>query len=281
MLRRIVEATLQGCLALWLCGPAAAQPAPPYPPQPRIGQPGKDVVWVPTPPELVEKMLDMARVTASDYVIDLGSGDGRMVIAAARRGARALGVEFNPDLVALSRHKAAEAGVQDRATFVQDDMFEADISKATVMALYLLPEVLNRLRPKLAALPAGSRIVTNTFGFEEWENWEPDERDNVEGLICAKFCEALLWIVPARVAGTWRLADGTLTLTQVHQQITGTLTGPDGPTTISDGRLRGDAITFTAGNKVYTGRVTGLTLAGTVAINGRESGRWRAENVIR
>ena len=135
------------------------RPHRPTPFEPTPGQAGKDVVWVPTPPELVEKMLDMAKVTPQDIVMDLGSGDGRNVIAAAKRGARAIGFEFNPDMVALSRRLAQEAGVPDRATFVEGDMFEADISKATVLALFLLPSNLDKLAPKFLALKPGTRIV--------------------------------------------------------------------------------------------------------------------------
>ena len=150
----------------------------------RLGQAGKDVVWVPTPPELVEKMLDMARVTPQDVVIDLGSGDGRNVISAAKRGARAIGVEYNPDMVALSRQKAQEAGVADRATFIEGDMYEADISKATVLALFLLTSNLDKLAPKFLALKPGTRIVNNTFHVT---NWEADASETIEGT-----CEQLV-----------------------------------------------------------------------------------------
>ena len=145
--------------------PAAASASTP---EPYEGQPGKDVVWVPTPEALVEKMLDMARVTPGDYVIDLGSGDGRNVIAAALRGAHALGVEYDEALVALSRSKADAAGVAARARFVQGDMYEADISKASVLALFLLPSNLLQLRPKFLDLRPGSRIVANTFSIQDW-----------------------------------------------------------------------------------------------------------------
>ena len=135
---------------------AAAQSGAPAS-EPYVGQPGKDVIWVPTPPNLVEKMLDMAAVTAKDFVIDLGSGDGRNVIAAAKRGARALGVEYDQNLVQVSRRAAAAEGVADRAKFMQGDMFEADISKATVLALFLLPDNLERLKPKFERLRPGTR----------------------------------------------------------------------------------------------------------------------------
>lgn len=229
---------------------------------PRVGQPGKDVVWVPTPPELVEKMLDLAQVTKDDYVIDLGSGDGRNIIAAARRGARGLGVEFNPEMVALSQRLAEAAGVADRATFAQGDMFEADISKATVMAIYLLPANLEELLPKFQALVPGTRIVSNTFGFQEWD---PDARATVEGGACSNWCEALLWIVPASAAGAWRLGDTeTLTLTQLHQVLYGSLRIGDRDVPLTGARMRGYDITFTAGDRVYSGRVSGQTMAGTV-----------------
>jgi ubiquinone/menaquinone biosynthesis C-methylase UbiE len=157
--------------------------------KPVSGQAGKDVVWVPSSPALIEKMLDLAKVTPNDFVIDLGSGDGRMVIAAAKRGARALGVEYNPKMVELSRRLAKEAGVADRATFVEGDMYEADISKATVLALFLLPENLRRLEPKFRALPPGTRIVVNTFGIPEWT---PDLTEELTD-DCTSWCTAMLY----------------------------------------------------------------------------------------
>ena len=226
---------------------------------PHVGQPGKDVVWVPTPPELVEAMLDLANVTSQDVVIDLGSGDGRNVIAAARRGARALGVEYNPDMVTLSQRNAAAVGVADHARFVHGDMFQADISEATVLALFLLPNNMLQLRAKFLDLTPGTRIVANTFGIEDWS---PDETVEVGG--CTVWCTALLWIVPARVAGTWRLQDGELLLTQDYQAVSGTL----GSTPIAGGRLRGDVLTFTAGGAEYRGRVTGNRIEGTTGPGG-------------
>jgi hypothetical protein len=231
---------------------------------PTVGQAGKDAVWVPTSPEMVEKMLDHAQVTAADFLVDLGSGDGRNVIAAARRGARALGVEYNADLVELSRQEAREAGVADRASFVQGDMFEADISKATVLALFLLPENLERLRDKFLALPPGTRIVLNTYGIP---GWEPDEIETLGGG-CSNWCTSLLHIVPAQVAGTWRLPAGTLTLTQQMQMLSGTLSMADGSTALDNGRMRGDAITFTAAGVTYTGRVSGDRMEGTTNSSG-------------
>src|SRR5437016_12864892 len=136
--------------------------------QPQVGQQGKDVIWVPTPQALVDKMLDMAKVTPKDYVIDLGSGDGRTVITAAKRGARALGVEFNPDMVALSRRNAAKAGLSDKATFVEADIFRSDLSPATVLTIFLLTDLNLKLRPTILTLKPGTRIVSNTFRMGDW-----------------------------------------------------------------------------------------------------------------
>ena len=227
--------------------------------QPTVGQPGKDVVWVPTSPALVEKMLDLAKVTANDYVIDLGSGDGRNVIAAAKRGARGLGVEWNEDMVELSRRLAKEAGVADKVSFVQGDMYEADISKATVMALFLLPTNLDKLKDKFLALKPGSRIVLNTFAVT---GWEADKTERLEEG-CENWCTALLYIVPAPVAGTWRFDGGELTLTQEFQGLSGTVNSGGAETPISEGRMRGAEITLTAGKTTYTGTVSGNRIAGT------------------
>ena len=227
---------------------------------PQVGQPGKDVVWVPTPQALVDKMLDMASVTPADYVIDLGSGDGRTVITAARRGARAHGIEYNPDMVELSKGYASAAGVGDKATFAKADIFQSDFSQATVITMFLLPQLNLQLRPKLLDLKPGTRIVSNTFTMEEWE---PDQTARVEEG-CTSWCTALFWIVPAKVDGTWRLPQGDLTLTQKFQMLTGTL----GDAPITTGRLRGDEITFTVGEAQYTGRVIGDSMQGTVGGGG-------------
>jgi hypothetical protein len=259
-------------LALLLAGSAEAQDF-----TPKVGQPGKDVVWVPTPEELVEKMLDLAGVTPQDFVIDLGSGDGRNVIAAAKRGARGLGVEFNKDMVDLSRRTAAREGVDDRATFVQGDMFEADISKASVLALFLLPSNMLQLRSKFLALPPGTRIVSNTFGIE---GWQPDATDRIGGE-CETWCTAHLWYVPARVEGTWTLSQsGELALTQDYQVVGGTLSSGGAPLAIEQGKLRGDEITFVAGGVTYTGRVSGERMSGT-AQSGNGARQWTAMRVGR
>jgi SAM-dependent methyltransferase len=257
-----------------VCNGALAQ-APDKPYEPVVGQEGKDVVWVPTPYVLVEKMLDMARVTPQDFVIDLGSGDGRNVIAAAKRGARALGVEYNPDMVALSRHIAAKEGVAEKAAFVQGDMYEADISQATVLALFLLTENLNKLAPKFLDLKAGTRIVVNGFRIS---GWDADATDRSDG-DCGSWCTAYLYIVPAKVAGTWRLPQGELKLEQSYQKVTGTLTAGGRMLPITNGVLRGDQITFNAGEAEYTGRVNGDAMEGSV--KGGAAGSWAATRARR
>ena len=238
--------------------------------EPYSGQPGKDVIWVPTPHVLVEKMLDMAHVTREDYVIDLGSGDGRNVIAAAKRGARALGVEFNPDMVEMSRRIAAKEGVSEKAKFVQGDMFEADISRATVLALFLLPDNMRKLKAKFLGLRPGSRIVTNGY---EIDGWEADETGRAGG-DCVSWCTAYLYIVPANVAGTWRLPEGELHLEQDFRKLSGTLTSNGQTLQIANARLSGERISFTAGMTRYEGRVQGNAMSGTV--KGRSAGHWRA-----
>lgn len=238
--------------------------------QPQVGQEGKDVVWVPTPQELVERMLDMAKVTPKDYVIDLGSGDGRTVITAAKRGTRAHGIEYNPDMVELSKRNAAKEGVSDKATFAKADLFESDFSQATVITMFLLPTINIQLRPKILDLKPGTRIVSNSFDMGEWA---ADETARADG--CSNWCTAYLWIVPAKVAGTWRLPQGDLTLKQDFQMISGTLKAGNNSTPISNGRLRGDQINFTAGGAQYTGRVNGNAIEGTIKSGGND-GKWNA-----
>jgi len=236
--------------------PAGAQQSTEKPFEPQVGQAGKDVVWVPTPQALVEKMLDMAKLTPQDFHVDLGSGDGRTVITAARRGARSIGVEFNPNMVELSRRNAQTAGVTARATFQEGDLFQADISKANVITLFLLPSINMKLRPKILDLRPGTRIVSNTFSMEDWQ---ADETETISG-DCSSWCTALLWIVPAKVDGTWKLGQTALVLKQQFQMVSGTL----GTTEIANGRLRGAEITFTAAGATYSGQVEGNTIKGMV-----------------
>jgi precorrin-6B methylase 2 len=250
-LRSIRQAAMAVCLS-FVAATAFAQTKP-YTPE--SGQAGKDVVWVPTPQVLVDKMLDMAKVTPQDFVMDLGSGDGRTVISAAKRGARAMGVEYNPDMVELSKHNAAEAGVAQKATFVKADLFETDLSKATVITMFLLPQINLKLRPKILDLKPGTRIVSNSFTMEDWE---ADETATVTEN-CTSWCTALLWIVPAKVAGTWTTRQGDLVLQQTFQTVSGTFGGKP----ISEGRLRGDQFTFTAGGVNHTAKVNGNTMQGS------------------
>jgi SAM-dependent methyltransferase len=254
-------------------GVASAAGAQETPFEPTVGQAGKDVVWVPTPPEMVEKMLDIAKLTPQDYVIDLGSGDGRNVIAAAKRGSLALGVEYNPDMVELSKRRAAEAGVTGKATFVQGDMYAADISKATVLALFLLPVNLNKLAPKFLDMTPGSRIVGNTFGID---GWEPDATETLgPESECSSWCEVLLWIVPAKAEGQWRMANGTLELFQAYQMVQGSITVDGTKHAIANRALRGDVIEFIAGGFTYQGKIKGNQIEGTITT---PSGQlpWRA-----
>jgi precorrin-6B methylase 2 len=230
--------------------PAAAQK--PY--EPQVGQEGKDVVWVPTPQALVDKMLEMAKITPQDFLIDLGSGDGRTVITAAKRGTRAMGIEYNPDMVELSKKNAIAAGVTDKATFVKADLFETDLSKATVITMFLLPSINMKLRPTILDLKPGTRIVSNTFTMEDWQ---ADETATISD-DCTSWCTALLWIVPAKVEGAWTMPQGELKLTQQFQNVTGTL----GSTAVM-GKLRGNDLTFTAGNVKYSGKVEGNMIHGT------------------
>jgi len=267
---RIRQVFLASCLSfsLWLLGASAqAQPAKQeY--QPQVGQQGKDVVWVPTPQVLVDRMLDMAKVTPKDYVIDLGSGDGRTVITAAKRGAKALGIEYNPDMVELSKRNAAKEGVTDKASFMKADLFDSDFSQATVITMFLLPDINLRLRPKILNLKPGTRIVSNSFDMGEWK---PDETANVtEG--CTNWCTAYLWIVPAKADGTWKLPQGELTLKQTFQMVSGTLKNGSNTESITNGKLNVDQISFTAGGTDYTGRVNGNVMEGST----KSGGNWKA-----
>ncbi len=234
--------------------------------KPWSGQAGKDVIWVPTPQVLVEKMLDIAKVTSKDFVIDLGSGDGRTVISAAKRGARARGLEYNTNMVELSRRNAANEGVSGRAEFIQGDLFEADLSQATVITMFLTTKINLRLRPRLLELKPGTRIVSNTFTMEEWipdetamDTEDCDSYDSYDS-----YCEALLWIVPAKVEGTWRIPQGELKLSQKFQMVYGTLKTGKNTITISEGRLYGDEITFSANDEKYSGRVNGNSIEITI-----------------
>lgn len=236
---------------------AAAQKQTPF--EPALHQPGKDVQWVPTPRPLVEKMLDLARLTPQDRLVDLGSGDGVFVIAAAERGAHAWGVEYDAKLVEYSKRKAKEAGVESRTRFVRGDIFKTDFSDATVVTTFLLPSMNFRLRATFLSMKPGTRIVANTFGIGDWE---PEDRVTIDP--CERWCEGMLWIVPARVGGTWRTPQGDLVLTQKFQKFSGTLHGEP-----VEGRLRGTEITFTAGGTAYHGQVDGAIMRVSATVGGK------------
>jgi precorrin-6B methylase 2 len=261
---KILQPSLRFFVALSLslflvCSASAQQAAQTKPFEPEVGQSGKDVVWVPTPQALVDKMLDMTKVTPKDYVVDLGSGDGRTVITAAKRGARAMGIEYNPDMVELSKANAAKAGVGEKATFVKADLFESDFSQATVITMFLLPDINIKLRPKILKMRPGTRVVSNSFSMAEWKS---DADETVEEG-CVNWCTAHLWIVPASVAGKWKLPNGELDLKQEFQMLSGSLASDGKSTAISEAKMRGYQISFQAGDTVYTGRLKGNVLAGT------------------
>jgi SAM-dependent methyltransferase len=246
----------------------AQQPAKEF--EPQVGQSGKDVIWVPTQLTMVNRMLDTAKVTASDFVIDLGSGDGRTVITAAKRGATAQGIEYNPDMVALSQKNAEKEGVTAKATFAKADIFESDFSKASVITMFLLTDINYRLRPKILDMKPGTRVVSNTFDMGDWE---ADEKFEVkEG--CTSYCRGFYWVVPAKVEGTWKVGASELALKQTYQMLTGTLKTGNVIAPLK-GRLTGDSITFTAGDTTYTGKVNGNAIEG-VSKAGSTEAKWQA-----
>jgi hypothetical protein len=240
--------------------------------EPVIGQLGKDVIWVPTPPDLVEAMLDMAKVTPDDLLMDLGSGDGRIVIAAAKRGIRAIGFEFNPDMVALSRRNAEKAGVSQKAAFENADIFASDFSNATVITMYLLPDLNLKLRPTILNLKPGTRIVSHSFTMAEWAADQTVERDHHT---------AYLWIVPEKVEGLWTWQTGSTTaelwLNQKFQLIDGTLKINGKASKIKNPKLNGNNISFTAGGQEYSGRVNGNMIEGSATSSGNQ--KWSASRL--
>ena len=212
-------------------------------------------------------MLDMAKVTSSDYVIDLGSGDGRTVITAAKRGATAMGIEYNPEMVALAKRNADKEKVNAKATFIEADLFSADFSKATVITMFLLPDINMRLRPKILDMKPGTRVVSNAFDMGDWK---PDETVRLTEN-CTMWCTAFFWNVPAKVNGTWKLDGGQIRINQEFQNITGTLT-QNGKNLELTGKLEGDKISFNAGGAEYTGTVSGNAISGTRS----GGGAWKA-----
>ena len=260
------------CLALNTIGGGALAQAPAKDFEPQVGQRGKDVIWVPTPQALVDRMLDMAKVTPKDYVIDLGSGDGRTVITAAKLGVKALGIEFNPDMVELSKRNAAKEGVGDKASFINGDIFQSDFSQATVVTMFLLSSLNLRLRPILLNMKPGTRVVSNTFDMGDWR---ADQVVQAATDACTSYCRAYLWIIPAKVEGTWQMGQGELTLEQKYQMITGTVKNGNVIAPITDGKLNADQITFTAGGTLYTAWVKDNAMEGTSKAGGPDA-KWQA-----
>lgn len=277
MRRKLLGVALLALGIAMAAGSASAQPrAAEF--EPQVGQAGKDVIWVPTPLEVIDKMLTMAQITANDFVIDLGSGDGRTVIRAAKKyGARALGIEYNPDMVALSNRAAQKEGVADKVKFIKADIFETDYSQATIITLYLLPDLNLKLRPKILDMKPGTRVASHQFTMGDWQ---PDETAHVDNR------QALFWIVPAKVAGTWRLhangagPDVDLALKQTFQVMEGSLKSPTRELPLTATHLRGNQIGFSVieGNarRDYRGRVSGNTMEGTLRSGNGPEVKWQA-----
>ena len=240
--------------------------------QPKEGLEGKNVPYITTPQILVEKMLKLAKITPKDFLIDLGSGDGRLVITAAKFGTRALGIEYNPDLVKLSEKNARKEGVTNMAQFIKADLYEYDFSKATVISMFLLPEINMKLRPKLLNLKPGTRIVTNTFTMQEWHYDEVAQTGDISN----RWNTAYLWIIPSKVEGKWILPpEGELIFKQEFQMLTGSMIVGSKKLTITEGKLRGNEITFMANGAIYTGVVTDSKIEGTFTSGGNTK-KWSA-----
>jgi hypothetical protein len=250
-MRAVIYAAVSGLCICMLTGPSPAQTGAGIV-EPSPGQDGKDVIWLPTAQGLVDRMLDMAKVTSSDFVVDLGAGDGRTVITAAKRGVRALGVEYNPDLVSYSRAAAQRENVSQLAQFVQGDIFEYDFSNATVVTMFLLPQLNIRLRPILLSMKPGTRVVSNSFDMGDWP---PVETAEAKG-DCSQYCRAMLWVIPARVGGAWSMQGGTINLAQKYQDLTGTMQ-INGANVPVSGRVNADSISFEASGARYEGKVNG------------------------
>lgn len=239
--------------------------------EPELGQEGKDVIWYPTPQVLVDKMLDMANLTPSDYLIDLGSGDGRIVISAAKKGVHATGVEYNPDMVEYSKKNAAKEGVADKTNFVNADIFEYDFSKATVITLFLLPELNLKLRPKILDMKPGTRIITNTFSMKDWVYDEMKEIDDES----INWNTAYLWIVPAKVEGIWKCNEGELRLSQEYQMVSGEMDIKGKTAKVVGGKLNGDKFSFSCNGIIYRCLINNNSMKGMAEKNGKVTS-WEA-----
>jgi hypothetical protein len=263
--------------ALLVTAPLQAQDSKKSTFEPQVGQQGKDVIWVPTPDEVVDRMLRMAQTTPNDYVIDLGAGDGKIAIAAAKKfNARALGIEYNPDMVKHAMLNVEKAGVTGKARIIQGDIFVTDFTQATVLTMYLLPALNLKLRPQVLAMRPGTRVVSHSFNMDDWE---PDETSSMDGR------KAYLWIVPAPVIGSWTLETGSgkldMALEQRYQKIDGTVTLGPIQAGLREARLRGYHIGFAyvdnnGVRRDFTGRVTGSRMEGSYRADNGTEGRWNA-----
>ncbi|GAA5520496.1 class I SAM-dependent methyltransferase [Aliifodinibius salicampi] len=230
-----------------------------------------DVPYVPTPDNVVQKMLEVTDVKPSDYVIDLGSGDGRIVIAAAERGANGHGIDLDPERIEEARQNAQDAGVDDQILFIEGNLFETDFSEASVITMYLLPSVNKKLRPELLdRLQPGTRIVSHSFDMGDWK---ADKKLTIESEGSSRSHDIYYWVIPAKVAGNWNFsADGKdfeINLTQRYQEITASLTDQNGTTYKTEQQLlRGDRITIKASNGnqfyIFSGRVEGDQIHGSM-----------------
>jgi hypothetical protein len=264
-------------VAALLSSPATAQTGTDY--QPQVGQQGKDVIWVPTPDDVVDRMLAMAQVKPSDYVVDLGAGDGKIAIAAAKKfGARSLGIEYNPDMAKHAQGNAEKAGVADRVRILQGDIFATDFRSATVVTMYLLPALNLKLRPTILSMKPGTRVVSHSFTMDDWE---PDETSSVDGR------RMFFWLVPANVQGGWKIsvADGdsfNVTLDQRYQKVEGSVNLGTVQGGLREARLSGANIAFAivdaaGAYRSFTGRVDGKAMEGTVRTDTGAEARWTAE----
>jgi SAM-dependent methyltransferase len=274
-MKRMAVCAALAVASLLLALPAAAQQPKPY--EPQVGQAGKDVIWVPTPDEVVNRMLRMAQVTKDDLVFDLGAGDGKIAIAAAKIGARSVGVEYNPEMARHAQSNVEKAGVGSRARIIQGDIFKTDFTQATVITMYLLPALNMKLRPQILQMRPGTRIVSHSFTMEDWE---PDETSNMDGR------RAYFWVVPANINGGWTL-DSTgdkheLSIEQKFQKIDGTIGLGHTQGGLRHARLSGFVISFSfvdnAGAKRdYSGRVvSGTRMEGGWKGDDGKEGRWVA-----
>ena len=240
--------------------------------KPQVGQSGKDVVWVPTPDELVQRMLRMAKVTPQDLVYDLGAGDGKIAIAAGKLGANSVGIEYNPDMAKLANCLVTADGVASKTKIIQGDIFKEDFSKATVITMYLLPELNLCVRHRILAMKPGTRVTSHQFTMGDWE---ADETSEFE------YRTAYLWIVPARVDGTWALRDAngattTVNLTQTFQKLSGEVVSGAPKQPLVGATLRGDQLRFAFNDdkgvtRSFTGTVRGNELAGTLKSGNTET----------